>query len=111
MLFNSGGIQICGWLLGAEMFPLAMRGPAAALHAAMLWGSNLIVTGTALSLVHAIGLGSTMWVYAGVNLASFVFVFLFVPETAGASLEDIEAALREGTFRPVRGRTAIAAAA
>ena len=111
MLFNSGGIQVCGWLLGAEMFPLAMRGPATALHAAMLWGSNLIVTGTALSLVHAIGLGSTMWVYAGVNLASFVFVLLFVPETAGASLEDIEAALRNGRFRPTRGHTAIAAAA
>ncbi|MGA1798848.1 sugar porter family MFS transporter [Sphingomonas sp. 4RDLI-65] len=111
MLFNSGGIQVCGWLLGAEMFPLAMRGPATALHAAMLWGSNLIVTGTALSLVHAIGLGSTMWVYAGVNLASFVFVFLFVPETAGASLEDIEASLRSGTFRPTRGHTTIAAAA
>jgi sugar porter (SP) family MFS transporter len=111
MLFNSGGIQVCGWLLGAEMFPLAMRGPATALHAAMLWGSNLIVTGTALSLVHAIGLGSTMWVYAGVNFASFVFVFLFVPETAGVSLEDIEAALRNGTFRPTRGHTAIATAA
>jgi sugar porter (SP) family MFS transporter len=110
MLFNSGGIQVCGWLLGSEMFPLAMRGPATALHAAMLWGSNLIVTGTALSLVHAVGLGTTMWIYAAINLVSFLFVLRFVPETAGASLEDIEGALRNGTFRPERGRTAIAAA-
>lgn len=110
MLFNSGGIQVCGWLLGSEMFPLAMRGQATALHAAMLWGSNLIVTGTALSLVNAVGLGTTMWIYAGINFASFLFVLIFVPETAGASLEDIETALREGSFRPTTGQTAIAAA-
>ncbi|WBO23774.1 sugar porter family MFS transporter [Sphingomonas abietis] len=103
MLFNSGGIQVCGWLLGSEMFPLAMRGPAASLHAAMLWGSNLIVTGTALSLVQAVGLGTTMWIYAGINLLSFLFVFRFVPETAGASLEDIEGALRAGKFSPRAG--------
>ncbi|GGF51522.1 MFS transporter [Azorhizobium oxalatiphilum] len=110
MLFNSGGIQVCGWLLGSEMFPLAMRGPATALHAAMLWGSNLIVTGTALSLVHAVGLGTTMWIYAGINFLSFLFVLFYVPETAGASLEDIEGALRKGNFQPESGRTAIAAA-
>lgn len=108
MLFNSGGIQVCGWLLGSEMFPLSMRGPATALHAAMLWGSNLVVTGTALSLVQAVGLGSTMWIYAGINLVSFVFVLLFVPETAGASLEAIEDALRKGRFRPRRGRAGLA---
>lgn len=108
MMFNSGGIQVCGWLIGAEMFPLGMRGTATALHAATLWGSNLIVTGTALSLVHAAGLGATMWIYAGVNLASFLFVYFLVPETAGASLEEIEGALRAGRFRPSAGRTAIA---
>lgn len=111
MFFNSGGIQVCGWLLGSEMFPLAMRGPATALHAAMLWGSNLIVTGTALSLVQAVGLGNTMWIYAGINLASFLFVLLFVPETAGASLEEIEESLRQGRFFPRKGNTAIAATA
>lgn len=98
MMFNSGGIQICGWLLGAELFPLEMRGPATALHAATLWGSNLVVTGTALSVVNAVGLGVTMWIYASINFLSFIFVFFFVPETAGASLEDIENALRNKKF-------------
>lgn len=100
MMFNSGGIQICGWLLGAELFPLGMRGMATALHAAMLWGSNLLVTGTALTLVQAAGIGPTMWIYAGINLLSFLFVFRYVPETAGLSLEDIEGNLRAGSFTP-----------
>ncbi|MFT8777459.1 MAG: sugar porter family MFS transporter [Gluconacetobacter liquefaciens] len=107
MMFNSGGIQVVGWLLGAEMFPLPMRGTATSLHAATLWGSNLLVTSTALTLVQTISLGGTMWFYAGVNLASVLFVYFLVPETRGASLEDIEKALKEGRFRPSRGQTAI----
>ncbi|GAN53174.1 sugar porter family MFS transporter [Tanticharoenia sakaeratensis] len=102
MAFNSGGIQVCGWLLGAEMFPLSMRGQATSLHAATLWGADLLVTGTALTLVQLITLGGTMWFYAGVNLAAVLFVFFLVPETSGASLEDIELALHEGRFRPTR---------
>ncbi|ACB95986.1 sugar porter family MFS transporter [Beijerinckia indica] len=107
ILFNAGGIQVVGWLLGAEMFPLSMRSQATSLHAATLWGSNLIVTGTALSLVHVLTLGGTMWFYAGVNIVSFLFVLYFVPETAGSSLEDIEAALKEKRFRPDRERIGI----
>jgi len=108
MAFNSGGIQVCGWLLGAEMFPLSMRGQATSLHAATLWGSDLLVTGTALTLVTLITLGGTMWFYAAVNLAAVIFVFFLVPETSGASLEDIELALHEGRFRPTRGDVSIA---
>ncbi|ACI51712.1 sugar transporter [Gluconacetobacter diazotrophicus PA1 5] len=107
MAFNSGGIQVVGWLLGAEMFPLSMRGTATSLHAATLWGSDLLVTSTALTLVNLISLGGTMWFYAGVNLASVAFIYFLVPETRGASLEDIETALHEGRFRPTRGHTAI----
>jgi len=102
MAFNSGGIQVCGWLLGAEMFPLSMRGQATSLHAVTLWGADLLVTGTALTLVQIISLGGTMWFYAGVNLAAMLFVFFMVPETSGASLEDIERALVEGRFRPTK---------
>lgn len=108
MIFNSGGIQICGWLLGSEMFPLSMRGQATSVHAMTLWGADLLVTGTALTLVQMISLGGTMWVYAGVNILAALFVMFFVPETSGASLEDIETALRNGEFRPASGRTAIA---
>ncbi|MDG6095582.1 sugar porter family MFS transporter [Acetobacter sp. AN02] len=108
MMFNSGGIQVCGWLLGAEMFPLSMRGQATSLHAATLWGADLLVTSTALTMAEDIGLTWTMWFYAFVNIASIAFVFFFVPETSGASLEDIEHALMEKRFRPTKGHTAIA---
>ena len=105
MMFNSGGIQVVGWLLGAELFPLSMRAAATSVHAAVLWGADLLVTATALTLVQLVTLGGTMWVYAAVNLASVIFVYFYVPETAGASLEDIETALRKGEFKPKPGQS------
>ena len=98
MVFNAGGIQVIGWLMGAEMFPLAIRARASSVHAATLWGSNLIITSTALSTVARFGAGGTMWIYAGLNFLCFLFVWKFVPETTGHSLEDIETHLRAGTF-------------
>jgi len=106
MVFNAGGVQVIGWLMGSEMFPLATRGRASSVHAAVLWGSNLIVTSTALSTVNLLGTGGAMWVYAAVNLSCVVFVWRFVPETTGHSLEDIENHLRAGTFRTMKMRRA-----
>lgn len=100
MIFNSGGIQVIGWLTGAEIYPIAIRDQAIGLHAAVLWGSNLLLTGTALTMTHWLGVGGAMWVYAGLNALAWVFIFFLVPETGGRSLEDIERSLRDGTFLP-----------
>lgn len=102
MVFNAGGVQVIGWLMGSEMFPLAIRGKASSVHAAVLWGSNLIITSTALSTVSLLGTGGAMWVYAGLNSLCFVFVWHFVPETTGHSLEDIENHLRAGKFMELK---------
>jgi sugar porter (SP) family MFS transporter len=102
MVFNAGGVQVIGWLMGSEMFPLAIRGKASSVHAATLWGSNLIITSTALSMVSVLGVGGAMWVYAGLNFLGFLFVWRFVPETTGHSLEDIENHLRAGKFMSLR---------
>lgn len=106
MVFNAGGVQVIGWLMGSEMFPLAIRGKASSVHAAVLWSSNLIITSTALSTVALLGIGGTMWVYAGLNFLCFMFVWHFVPETTGHSLEDIENHLRAGKFMELKMRRA-----
>lgn len=105
MMFNSGGIQVIGWLLGSELYPLSIRDKATGAHSAMLWGSNLLLTGTALSVVHALGVGGAMVLYGLFNVAGFLFIYFLVPETAGRSLEEIEDSLHKGTFPPYRSKS------
>ncbi len=102
MIFNAGGIQVVGWLTGSEIYPLAIRDQATGAHAVMLWGSNLLLTGTALTMTQWLGVGGAMWVYAGLNVLGWVFIFFLVPETGGRSLEDIERSLKAGSFLPRR---------
>jgi len=100
MFFTAGGLQVMGWLTGSEIYPLGVRGAGTSAQAATLWGSNVIITLTLLTMINAIGVGPSMWVYAGFNVIAFFFVLRYFPEVAGRSLEDIETSLREGTFYP-----------
>lgn len=108
MLFTAGGLQVMGWLTGSEIYPLGVRGAGTSAQSATLWGSNVVITLTLLPTIELIGVGPTMWMYAGFNVLAFVFVWRYFPEVAGRSLEDIEASLAEGTFRPggvpIRGK-------
>jgi sugar porter (SP) family MFS transporter len=100
MLFNAGGLQLMGWLTGSEVYPLAVRGAGTSLQSAFLWSTNLLITLTLLTMIDAIGVGPSMWVYAGFNVLAWLFVWRRMPELSGRSLEQIEGALRDGRFRP-----------
>jgi sugar porter (SP) family MFS transporter len=100
MFFNAGGIQVVGWLSGSEMYPLSVRGAGTSAQAAMVWGSDLLVTATALSFVNLLGAGGVMIAYGAMNVLAFLFTWYYVPETAGRSLEEIETSLRAGEFAP-----------
>ncbi len=100
MLFNAGGLQLMGWLTGSETYPLAVRPVATAVQSATLWGTNLLITLTLLTLISAIGVGPSMWLYGAFNVAAWLFVYFRMPDLTGRSLEDIEATLRSGHFRP-----------
>jgi sugar porter (SP) family MFS transporter len=100
MFFNAGGLQLMGWLTGSEIYPLGVRANGTAVQAAVLWGTNLLISVTLLTVINAISVGPTMWLYALFNVAAFVFVYKRMPELTGRSLEQIETALHEGKFSP-----------
>jgi sugar porter (SP) family MFS transporter len=97
------------WLLNAELYPLEVRGRGTGLVVMVQWVANLAVSLTFLLLIHAIGKPATFWLYAALCVAAIVFTAIFVPETKGKTLEEIEEywrsrALRgsepESVFRP-----------
>lgn len=100
MAFTAGGLQLMGWLTGSEIYPLAVRSHGTAVQAAALWGTNLIISITLLTIIEFLGVGPTLWIYAGFNVAAFIFVYKLMPDLTGRSLEQIEDALHRGKFRP-----------
>ena len=100
MFFNAGGLQLMGWLTGAEIYPLAVRSAGTSVQATILWSTNMLITLTVLTVINAVGVGQTMWLYAAFNVAAWIFVWRRMPELTGRSLEQIEAHLQDGEFSP-----------
>jgi MFS transporter, SP family, galactose:H+ symporter len=78
------------WLLISEIYPTKVRGQAMSLATLSVWGSNWLVAGTFLSLIHAAGPAGTFWIFGFICVLAFVFCLAFVPETKGKTLEAIE---------------------
>lgn len=94
------------WLMIAEIYPLKVRGLGSSLATAANWGSNMIVALTFLSMIEFFGASHTFYIYCLLGAISLVFIYLFVPETKGMSLEQIELNLMAGfNFRKLGQRT------
>ncbi|HUY81682.1 MAG TPA: sugar porter family MFS transporter [Acidobacteriaceae bacterium] len=78
------------WVVISEIFPNKIRGRAASIATSMLWTGTLVVTLTFLSLVKALGVSGTFSIYAILCVVSFVFIWAWVPETKGKTLEQIQ---------------------
>ncbi len=84
------------WILLAEIFPNKIRGKAMALAVAAQWICNYIVSWTFPMmdknslLVEKFHHGFAFWIYGLISLAAAWFMWKFVPETKGLSLEEME---------------------
>jgi MFS transporter, SP family, xylose:H+ symportor len=81
------------WVLISEIFPNRVRGIGVSVSVSALWSASFLLTFTFPILNRALGSAGTFWTYAAICLAGFFFVFGFVPETKGKTLEQIEAEL------------------
>ena len=60
----------------------------------VLWLTNFAIGLVFPSLVSAIGVSNTFFLFVVAGVFSFTFVRLYVPETKGRTLETLEAELR-----------------
>lgn len=96
LAFQQGFVCPTIWLLLSELFPLAIRGIAFGFSSSMLWLANFVVAASFPSMVAALGIASTFFVFVGLGVLSWIFVHRYVPETKGRSLEEIEQCLAMG---------------
>ena len=78
------------WTLLAEIFPNRIRGVAMATCTFALWVGCCTLTFSFPSMNAALGSSGTFWIYSGICLCAFLFLFRHCPETKGKSLEQLE---------------------
>ncbi|WP_336184123.1 sugar porter family MFS transporter [Bacillus sp. 205(2023)] len=78
------------WVVLAEIFPLQVRGTALGITSTCLWLANIAVSLSFPLLLDLIGTGALFLMYGAIGVLAFLFVYQYVPETKGKSLEQIE---------------------
>jgi sugar porter (SP) family MFS transporter len=86
------------WVMIGEIFPLRARAAGTGVATVVLWAATGIVTAVfpTMSDKHKLGIGGSMWVFAGVSFLLILLAKWVIPETKGRSLEQIELDLRHG---------------
>ncbi|OAY27833.1 sugar transporter ERD6-like 16 isoform X2 [Manihot esculenta] len=82
------GMGAVPWLIMSEIFPINIKGIGGSLVVLVNWSGAWLVSYTFNFLMNWSSSG-TFFLYAGVSLATIVFVAKFVPETKGKTLEQI----------------------
>jgi len=78
------------WVLLSEIFPNRIRGAAMSVAVFALWTGCFTLTYTFPAMNASLGTAKTFWIYAIICAVGFWFVKIFVPETKGKTLEQIE---------------------
>ena len=78
------------WTLLAEIFPHRVRGIAMATCTFALWVGCCTLTFSFPSMNAALDSSGTFWIYSGICVCAFIFLFRNCPETKGKSLEELE---------------------
>jgi len=84
------------WVILSEIFPTKIRGRAMSIATLCLWAANFVVSQTFPMmnentwLVERFHHGFPFWIYGVLCVVSVIFVWAFVPETKGKTLEEIE---------------------
>lgn len=83
-------LNVVTWVMLSEIFPLAMRGSAIGISVFFLWMANAFLGLFFPSLMEAVGLTGTFFMFAGIGVFALIFIWTQVPETRGRTLEEID---------------------
>lgn len=78
------------WMMVGELFAADIKGIAGSAAGTFNWLLAFLITKTFGTILEAIGIGETFWLFSGFSILGTVFVFFVVPETKGKSLLEIQ---------------------
>ncbi|KAI4327579.1 hypothetical protein L6164_020019 [Bauhinia variegata] len=105
--FFNIGLGPVTWVYSSEIFPSKLRGQGASIGVAVNRIMNAVVSMTFISIYKAITIGGAFFIFAGISALAWVFFFVFLPETKGRSLEEMEALFsKKSSHRNVVNETA-----
>ncbi|MFD1064957.1 sugar porter family MFS transporter [Oceanobacillus locisalsi] len=81
-----GGVT---WIVISEIFPNRIRGQAVSIATALHWLANLGIS-TSFPPIHDVLGGMTFAIYGALSVVAVFFIWKFVPETKGKTLEELE---------------------
>jgi len=88
--FFAIGLGPVTWVVLSEIFPLKVRGVAMTVTLFANWACNYLVGLTFLEMIAAFKPFGVFCIYAVMSFIAFWFIYRFIPETKGKSLEEIE---------------------
>lgn len=81
------------WMMAGELCLIDIKSFVASTAGTLNWLLSFTVTSTFNALNYAIGSGQVFWIFAGIMLFAFLFIFFIVPETKGKSVDEIQVML------------------
>ncbi|XP_042193351.1 solute carrier family 2, facilitated glucose transporter member 6 [Callorhinchus milii] len=78
------------WLMTSELLPIRVRGQVSGLCVLFSWILSFLIANQFLAAQHHLGCSVPFFFFAAISLLSLVFTALFIPETMGLTLEEIE---------------------
>jgi len=100
MLVVQGGNGSVVWTMLGEIFPSSIRGLASGTAIAIGWLASAMTMFAFPTMMEKLGGGLSYLVFAGINAVWFLVLLKVMPETAGKSLEDVEAGFRKAVPQP-----------
>jgi MFS transporter, SP family, arabinose:H+ symporter len=88
--FFAFGLGPTVWVVISEIFPNRIRGVAMSVATFSLWSACYLLTLTFPIFVELFNASNTFWLYAVICIAGVIIIKIYLPETKGVSLEELE---------------------
>lgn len=90
-------LNVATWVTLSEIFPQRMRAFGMGASVLLLWITDAFLGLYFPTLIAAVGITGSFFLFAGLNVIALLFVFTQVPETRGRTLEELEEDILNGS--------------